>query len=453
LRNQAVAVILVVAIIGGVGVGYFAGIGIRQTTTSVSTVTTTRTIHERTLTFSSPVSSSGLQVAITLNSTTIEYGEALVAKVALLNTLSSNLTLTPRYSPTISSWEGNDFVCGNAPDWGEKWALEGFAVFSGHFTGDNLSSVGSQLVLAPPVAIGCISRPNPNTVVILPASDMAVAQYNLSSLPPEVRQTAINASTLSCAPNGRGATTCGDLSHTLFGYWDSSAPMMGIHDANTSSPYFHLFTPGQYTLVAEDQWNLTAFAYFKVLAPPGYNGPVAVHSGVNGLGLELEATVPTTLAYGQNLSVIAEVDNTNPHELNLTSTSMVNHANGPCAQGQVTAIDVYSGSYSYVELFNNGSQPTPLLLYNPSLIYLCPAGFTFNYLFQPNGSTATVRAYLGGHQAMNNQTKTVEETSVVSGYWTQSGSAYSFHHFAAGTYTLIVYDYWGNTIIAYVQVG
>ena len=228
--------------------------------------------------------------------------------------------------------------------------------------------------------------------------------------------------------------------------------MIGIEDANTSSPYFHPFTPGQYTIVAEDQWNLTAFAYFQVVAPPGYEGPVAVHSGVNGLGLELEATVPTFLVDGENLSVIAEVDNTTPHELNLTSTSMVNHANGPCAQGQVTAVDVYSGNYSYVELFNNRSQPTPLLLYNPSLTYLCPAGFTFNYLFQPNSSTATIRAYLAGHQAMNNQTKTVEETSVVSGYWTQSGSAYSFHNFSAGTYTVVVYDYWGNTIIAYVQV-
>ena len=53
---------------------------------------------------------------------------------------------------------------------------------------------------------------------------------------------------------------------------------------------------------------------------------------------------------------------------------------------------------------------------------------------------------------MNNQTKTVEETSVVSGYWTHSGSVYSFHNFSAGPHTVVVYDYWGNTIIAYVQV-
>jgi len=179
---------------------------------------------------------------------------------------------------------------------------------------------------------------------------------------------------------------------------------------------------------------------------------VTLHSGVNGLGLELTATLPTTLTEDQNLSIVAEIDNTTPHVLNLTSTSMVNHANGPCAQEQVTAIDVYSGSYSYVQLFNNRSQPTPLLLYNPSLNYLCPAAFTFNYLFQPNSSLATVRALVGGHEVMTNQTGAVEETSVVAGYWTQSGSTYASTHFSPDTYTVVVYDYWGNTIIGYFQV-
>jgi hypothetical protein len=448
LKNEIVAAILVLVMIGSAGVGYLAGVGSRQT----STVTSTTTVYERYSTYSSPVSSSGLQLQIELNSTSIVYGGAVSARVSLWNTLPSNLSLTPRYSTVLSSWEGNDFLCGNSPDWGEKWALDGFALFSGHFTAANLSSVGSQLVLAPPVAIGCISRPNPNIVVMLPTSDVAVAEYSLSSLPAEVRQTLVNASTLSCAPNGRGATTCGDLNGALFGYWDPVAPMMDIQDANTNSPYFHPFTPGQYTLVAEDQWNLTAFAYFQVVAPSGYKGPATIHSGINGLGLELTASMPTTLSVGQNLSVTAELDNTTPHVLNLTSTSMVNHANGPCEQGQVTAIDIYSGSYTYVQLFNNRSQPAPLLLYDPSLSYLCPAEYTFNYLFQPNSSTATVLAFLGGHQAMRNQTEVVEETSVVAGYWAQSGSSYAFHHFSPSNYTVVVYDYWGNTDIGYFQV-
>jgi len=452
MRDGVVVVILVIVIIGGAGVAYFAGVSNQKTTTSVSTVTSTTTVYERISTYSSPVSSSGLQLQITLNSTSVRYGGALAAKVTLLNTLTSNITLKPRYSPKLSNWEANDFLCGNSPDWGEKWALDGFAVFSGHFTAANLSSVGSQLVLAPPVAIGCISSPNPNTVIMLPESDTAVAQYNLSSLPAEVRQTLINASTLSCAPNGHGATMCGDLYGALFGYWDASTPMMGIQDANTSSPYFHPFLPGQYTLVAEDQWNLTSFAYFEVVAPSGYKGPVATRSGINSLGLELTATLPTALAEGQNLSVTATVDNTTPHELNLTSTSMVNHAKGPCEQGQVTAVDVYSGTYSYVQLFNNRSQPTPLLLYNPSLTYLCPAVFNFNYSFHPDSSTATVRAHLGGNQAMRDQTEAVEETSLVAGYWTQFGSAYAFHHFSPGNYTVVVHDYWDNTIIGYFQV-
>lgn len=182
-------------------------------------------------------------------------------------------------------------------------------------------------------------------------------------------------------------------------------------------------------------------------------GSVSISSSpINGFGLELTASLPEILFAGQNLSVVAEVENTTPNVVNLTSTSMVNHANGPCAQGQVTAIDVNSGNYSYIQLFNNPSQPAPLLPYNPSLNYLCPAVFNFNCVFQPNSSTATVRAYLGGNQAMKDQVKVVEETSLVSGYWTQSGSAYVFHHFSSGTYAVVFYDYWGNTIIGYMQV-
>jgi hypothetical protein len=256
MRKEAIAAVLVIAIIAGAGVGYFVGVN--------KGVTRTTTVYLRTSTYSSPVSSLGLELQITLNSTAIQYGGALAAKVALLNTLSENLSLAPRYSSVLSSWEANDFLCGNSPDWGDKWAVDGFAVFSGHFTVANLSSAGSQLVLAPPVAIGCISRPNPNTLVMLPKSDVAVALYNLSSLPPEVTRTLINASTLSCAPNGRGATACGDLDGALFGYWDFSSPGMSVQDANTSSPHFHYFSPGQYTLVAEDLWNDTTFAYFDV---------------------------------------------------------------------------------------------------------------------------------------------------------------------------------------------
>jgi len=286
MRRSAVAVILVIAILCAGSLGYFAGIS-RQTATLVSTKTSTTTVYERTSTYLSPISSPGLQLEITLNSTTIQYGGALSAKVALLNTLPANLTLTPNYSSIISNWEGNDFICGNAPDWGEKWALDGFAVFTGHFTAANVSSAGSQLILAPPVGFLCISRPNPHTVVMLPASDVAVAKYNVSGLPPESIQTLINASTLSCAKNVQGGTSCGDLYGALFGYWDSSGPEMSLQDANVSSPHFHLFPPGQYTIVAEDQWgNLSAFAYFQVLAPTGYKGSTTTaSSGVSSVTL------------------------------------------------------------------------------------------------------------------------------------------------------------------------
>jgi hypothetical protein len=100
---------------------------------------------------------------------------------------------------------------------------------------------------------------------MLPSSDSAVVYYNSSGSPPERSQTLINATTESCALKGGATTVCGNLSGALFGYWDSSAPSIEAENATTSSPYFHYFPAGQYTLVAEDLWNQTVFAYFKVL--------------------------------------------------------------------------------------------------------------------------------------------------------------------------------------------
>jgi hypothetical protein len=178
-----------------------------------------------------------------------------------------------------------------------------------------------------------------------------------------------------------------------------------------------------------------------------------VHSNVSGLGLELTAALtPTRLAAGQNLTVVAEVNNTLSRELVVNSTSMTNPADGPCQQGFATGVHVYSGNYSYDQLFNNRSNPTPLLLYNPSLIYTCPAVFTFTYTFQSNSAVATVQASLGGSQALHNESQAVEETSNIGGYWTGTGQNYAFNRFQPGTYTVVVYDAWWNQLIEYFQV-
>lgn len=340
MRNSVVAVILVIAIICAGVVGYFGGVSSQQKATSISNVTHTATVYERTSTYSSTVSSSGLELQITLSSTSIQYGGALVAHVILLNTLPANLSLTPRHS-VLNSWEANNFLCGNSPDWGDNWALDGFAVFSGHYSIANLSSAGSPLTLAPPVAIPCITNPSPSIVVMLPESDVAVAQYNLSSLPPEVTHTYIDAATLSCGPNGHGATTCGDLNGALFGYWDSSAPLLpNVSDGNTSSPYFHHFPPGPYTLVAEDQWNLTAFAYFQVTAP-SYPPCSGYPPGGNCLA---------TYSYTFTLSV----NYTGPWRVSYQGYNSLGRSNPTSVSGNLSGSGFYSRAITLSGLNNAG---------------------------------------------------------------------------------------------------
>jgi hypothetical protein len=185
-----------------------------------------------------------------------------------------------------------------------------------------------------------------------------------------------------------------------------------------------------------------------VTQPPQVPQSTVVHSSVR-LGLELTATItPAFLAEGQNVTIVAEVNNTSSSNVEANTTSVVNPAEGPCAQGFFTSLDVYSGNLSYNQLFNNRSNPSPLRLYNPSLVYTCPRMFNFTYVFYPHGAVARIQSDAG------NGTKAVRETSVIGGYWTGSGQNYAFHSFPPGEYTVVVYDAWGSQkLIGYFQVG
>jgi hypothetical protein len=187
-------------------------------------------------------------------------------------------------------------------------------------------------------------------------------------------------------------------------------------------------------------------------ATNGDEGFVTIHSGISSVGLELAVTLPTRVPQGRNVTIVAEVNNTLSTPVRLNTTSMTNPAYGPCAQGFATKIVVYLGNYTYLQLFNNRSNPTPLLLYNPTLIYSCPAVFTFTYTFNPKSSVATIQPFIGGFQSKN-ETRAVRENSVVGGYWTASGQTYTFHKFQPGVYTVVIFDAWGNQkVIGYFKI-
>jgi len=108
---------------------------------------------------------------------------------------------------------------------------------------------------------------------------------------------------------------------------------------------------------------------------------------------------------------------------------MTNPAYGPCEQKFFTSIEVYSGHYVSANL----TQGTPLLLYNPSLIYTCPTAGNY-------------KVTLGPHQSTN-------ETSTVAGFWTGSRQSYTFQAFYSGTYTMAVSDAWGQNVLIYFIVA
>ncbi len=53
---------------------------------------------------------------------------------------------------------------------------------------------------------------------------------------------------------------------SLFGYWvgPPGGVLGGGQNATVSSPYFHYFPPGRYTLVVEDMWGQVSYSYFQV---------------------------------------------------------------------------------------------------------------------------------------------------------------------------------------------
>jgi len=291
MRSEVLAVVLAVMLLGGLGADYLVGASSLRTVTSVSfksttltvtsivTVTSTTTstvittVGSNPETFASPVSSQGLELLITLNATRIQERGSLDVQITLQNVLSRNVSLTPDLSSRtdIPTWDGYSLLCGLGAH-----GLVGFALFMGHYSQANISLAGDPLTLVPPVALPCPAQMVPAEVVLLPHGDDAVYYYNVSGqllTPVGLDGHApleINATTDECAAAPSGGTECGSIYPGLFGYWEypSGAYLnfssSGFGNASLTSPYFHYFPSGPYTLVSEDLWNQTVYAYFEV---------------------------------------------------------------------------------------------------------------------------------------------------------------------------------------------
>ncbi len=256
---------LAVLVVAALGVGYLAVSSGRHTSTSTSTShgasTSTSSIEELANTTDSATSSSGLELRVELNATTMLPGQTLAAVVSLYNTLNGSLSLLLAPGDfgggSLSSWENYDFICGNG---GYASYLVGFAVLDGRFSAGNLSQAPAPLQVAAQADLPCAYPilSHGETITFSPGSDNA-------SIPGTghftgARRTQRDHLCVHCLtleqrrmPQRHGPV-----------WLLSTNEVICCPASSNAANLFRYLTPGDYTIVAEDVWDQEVFAYFQV---------------------------------------------------------------------------------------------------------------------------------------------------------------------------------------------
>ena len=166
--------------------------------------------------------------------------------------------------------------------------------------------------------------------------------------------------------------------------------------------------------------------------------------------LRLLAAVTPAVAYeDQNISISTELYNQNQGSLILNASEILNPSEAPCGLGiRPIGIRIYFGDFS----FGNISSAIPLTLYNATIPPPCSVRYSSEYTFQAESDSATVD-YLSASTRL-----TVNYTDRFDGSWYScyqtAGpcSGYQFSQFAPGTYTVLLFDAWGQQAIRYFTV-
>lgn len=256
MRQAVVGIVIALLVAAGLGVGYLAENPSPQVVSASSTTTRENPFTSST---TSTVSSTGLELRIDLNSTRIQSGGTLAANVTLFNTLNSSLSLDYFSPPNFSSWDNHDFVCAASGVLG----MASFAVIKGHYSAGNLSQAPAPLQVAALAGLPCLSfMPSAGEQVTFSPRSSEVTVPGATSL-----RATMNVTTVSCIALPRGSSQChGNVG--LFGYWITGTGAICCPGSSDNSQYFRYFTPGEYTLVAEDLLEQTVYAYFLVTQGP-----------------------------------------------------------------------------------------------------------------------------------------------------------------------------------------
>jgi hypothetical protein len=228
--------------------------------TNNTQVPTSSTVSKGPPVFTSEVAPNGLQLELSLNATTMPSDGAITGQVAVVNTSDQNVNVsTLSRSQNVTEWSNYINVCPS--DY-----FMGYAVFGGHFTAANISLAGTPLRLVPPMFPQCPGPIGAGTVIFLPsrghATGRAVDPDESSDLVPDQ----LNTTTLFCNTTeaNQNSFACDWATPGLVGYWNWSIPDGAGANFGFTAPAFVHFSPGEYTIVAWDDWNQYVYATFIV---------------------------------------------------------------------------------------------------------------------------------------------------------------------------------------------
>jgi len=347
-EREALASVLVVALLATSLFVYYGSTQGTKTSTITATApqggetvatskssTSPTTSSEGSVAFVSPTSEQGLQLRVVLNSSVVPTNGSLGAQIGLYNTLDKNVSLSVTEDQQISTWNGGDFLCSYNP----SGNLAGFAVFEGDVTAANLSEAGKPLQLDPQlfpyIQIGCPTEESfPANVTFFPESNRVSYAYGVVA--------AIDAKTLGCAYTEQASQCTGT---GLVGYWNDSIPTAG--NLGFSSPAFVYFKPGEYTIVATDEWNQYVYATFTV-QPPGASSSssVSTTAGANWVATVTATDTITTQASQATTSYAIPTTNCTIVGVTVTTTTTTTVGPGPPVSTTTTTLTTTSTSYS-----------------------------------------------------------------------------------------------------------
>ncbi|HVB94973.1 MAG TPA: hypothetical protein VND41_00040 [Nitrososphaerales archaeon] len=332
--------------------GVLAIVALPSSSVPVSQVSSSSTTQPTgPLMFTSPVSPQGLQLKVSLNSTTMQSHGAISGQVEVVNTLNQNVTLSGLVqNQNVSEWGFSYVPCGTS-------LFMGFGVFNGRVTAANLSTAGLPVELIPPLEMACPFPIGYTSATFLPDGSQVIAWFGSGEPPPghPVTQAQLDVTTYYST---KGYSGCCQTKG-LLGYWNDSITNKG--DLSLASPAFVYFTPGEYTIVAADDWDQYVYVSFVVQSPGAYSSSSTSNiAGANAVVATITVTTTLTTQASQATTTYA-IPTTSCTLMGpiVTTTTTITVGPNPPASTTTTTVTTTSTSYTQTVTVTSCTESEP----------------------------------------------------------------------------------------------